>query len=57
MDQSLPTFTPCPCPGCDCPNRRAGWLRRFGLFAFVFFLVKGLAWLAVPAALAWWGVS
>ncbi|MCB9857564.1 MAG: hypothetical protein H6818_17925 [Phycisphaerales bacterium] len=33
-----------------CRNRR--WLARLGLWGFVFFLVKGLAWLIVPALLA-----
>lgn len=31
-------------------NRR--WMARLGLWGFVFFLVKGLAWLIVPALLA-----
>lgn len=25
------------------------WLKRFGVFGFLFFLVKGLLWLIVPA--------
>ncbi len=29
------------------------WLKRFGLGAFLFFLIKGLAWLA----LIWFGVD
>ncbi|HMN41538.1 MAG TPA: hypothetical protein PKE29_11885 [Phycisphaerales bacterium] len=29
--------------------------RRLGLAAFVFFLIKGLAWLVVPALMVWWG--
>lgn len=29
-----------------------GWLRRVGAVGFLFFLVKGLAWLAVPLILA-----
>lgn len=32
--------------------RRARWAGRLGLAAFLFFLIKGLAWLCVPAALA-----
>lgn len=28
------------------------WGKRLGLVAFAFFLLKGLAWLVVPAALA-----
>lgn len=34
---------PCPVPT---------WLRRLGLAGFLFFLIKGLAWLVVPALLA-----
>lgn len=30
---------------------------RFGLAAFIFFTVKGLLWLIVPAAIAWWAMS
>lgn len=26
---------------------RVGWLRRFGWLGFVFFLAKGLVWLAI----------
>jgi hypothetical protein len=37
--------------GCPLPK----WARRVGLAAFVFFLVKGLLWLLVPAAVVWWG--
>ncbi|HRJ49994.1 MAG TPA: hypothetical protein PKU91_05650 [Phycisphaerales bacterium] len=29
------------------------WMRRFGAVAFLFFLIKGLAWLIVPAVIAW----
>jgi len=28
------------------------WLARLGVAGFVFFLLKGLAWLLIPAALA-----
>jgi hypothetical protein len=28
--------------------------RRMGVAAIVFFVVKGLAWLALPAMLMWW---
>lgn len=28
------------------------WGKRFGVFAFCFFLIKGLAWLVVPAVVA-----
>lgn len=38
------------------PVQSAKWARRLGLAAFLFFLIKGLAWLAVPAVLAAWAV-
>ena len=28
--------------------------RRLGLAAILFFLIKGLAWLVVPALMVWW---
>ncbi len=28
------------------------WIKRLGLWGFLFFLVKGLLWLAIPALLA-----
>lgn len=31
----------------------ARWGKRLGVFAFCFFLIKGLAWLVVPAAVAY----
>lgn len=37
---------------------RSTWLRhvrRLGWVGFLFFFVKGLAWLAVPAAIAYLG--
>lgn len=33
-------------------GRVAAWGTRLGALAFAFFLIKGLAWLVVPAALA-----
>ena len=30
---------------------RASWLRRLGVAGFLFFLIKGLLWLLVPAFL------
>ena len=30
------------------------WARRLGIAGFLFFLIKGLLWLAVPAALVAW---
>ena len=35
---------------------RGKWAKRLGAAAFCFFLIKGLAWLAVPAVLAAWAV-
>ncbi len=38
------------------PSSRAiGWLKRLGFGGFMFFLIKGLLWLAIPALLAWLG--
>lgn len=33
---------------------RTPWLRRIGVAGFLFFLIKGLLWLTVPAAIAAW---
>jgi hypothetical protein len=30
------------------------WIKRLGFWGFLFFLVKGLLWLAIPALLAIW---
>jgi len=35
-------------------NNRKKWLKRLGVAGFVFFLVKGIAWIVV-AVLAWKG--
>lgn len=37
-------------PGAKCPAKR--WGTRAGVAVFAFFLIKGLAWLVVPAAIA-----
>lgn len=37
-------------PGAKCPAKR--WGTRAGVAVFAFFLIKGLAWLVVPAAVA-----
>lgn len=34
------------------PSRGRKWLKRFGIWGFLFFLVKGLVWLGIAA----WGV-
>ena len=31
----------------------ARWTRRFGVLGFLFFFVKGMLWLTVPAVLGW----
>lgn len=35
----------------------ATWIKRFGVAGFLFFFVKGLLWLIVPAVLIWSGIS
>ena len=32
----------------------ATWFKRLGFWGFMFFLVKGLLWLLVPALVALW---
>jgi hypothetical protein len=32
------------------------WLKRFGVAGFLFFLIKGLLWLIVPALLVFFGI-
>jgi hypothetical protein len=32
--------------------RLQGWIRKMGFWGFLFFLVKGLLWLTVPALVA-----
>lgn len=34
---------------------RRDWLKRAGLAGTLFFLIKGLLWIIVPALLAWIG--
>jgi len=38
-----------------CPAKK--WVKRFGAAGFVFFLVKGLLWLIVPAAIAYFSLN
>jgi hypothetical protein len=33
------------------------WTKRVGLAAFLFFLVKGLLWLIVPAVIAYFSLN
>lgn len=35
----------------------ARWLKRFGVAGFLFFLIKGLLWLIVPALIAYFAVN
>lgn len=42
---------PSPSPGTASSARAGRFAKRLGAGAFLFFLVKGLAWLAVPAYL------
>lgn len=46
LEQSAPVPAKCPLPK---------FARRLGAAAFLFFLIKGLLWLLVPALLVWWG--
>jgi hypothetical protein len=39
------------------PRPAPAWLKRLGVGGFLFFLVKGLLWLLVPAALTVAGLS
>ena len=33
------------------------WTKRLGLAAFLFFLIKGLLWLIVPAVIAYFALN
>ena len=33
------------------------WIKRLGFWGVLFFLVKGLLWLAIPALLALWATD
>lgn len=39
------------------PKLQPVWLKRIGVGGFLFFLIKGLLWLTVPAVLAMAGIS
>jgi len=34
-------------------NLVASWIKRFGVAGFLFFLIKGLLWLIVPALIGY----
>jgi hypothetical protein len=38
-------------------NSYSKLLKRFGIAGFLFFFIKGLLWLIVPAVLIWFGIS
>lgn len=38
-------------------QRIPAWLRRAGMAGFLFFLIKGLFWLAAPFLIAWFGMA
>ena len=38
-------------------GKAAKWTKRFGTAAFLFFLIKGLLWLLVPAVIAYFSLS
>jgi hypothetical protein len=45
----------------DEPRKRkcpaVGWVKRFGIAGFLFFLIKGLLWLIVPGLIAYFSMS
>lgn len=51
--EDRPTLDPLPRTDGDArpPRRGLAWLRRFGAAGFLFFLGKGLLWLALPTLL------
>jgi hypothetical protein len=34
-----------------------GWIKRVGFWGFLFFLVKGLLWLTIPALIAFFAAN
>lgn len=38
-------------------NRLVEWVKRFGIAGFMFFLIKGLLWLIVPALIAYFSIT
>lgn len=40
----------------DRPSKWKRFAGRFGLALLIFYTVKGLLWLIVPAAIAWWAM-
>ena len=47
-----------PLCGANPKHMRVGkWIKRLGVWGFLFFLVKGLLWLLIPALVAFWASS
>ncbi len=38
-------------------NKVLIWLKRLGLAGFLFFLIKGLLWLIIPALIAYFSLT
>jgi hypothetical protein len=38
-------------------SRAAQWFKRFGVAGFLFFLIKGLLWLIIPALIAYFSIN
>ncbi|HEY0462547.1 MAG TPA: hypothetical protein VGC97_25665 [Pyrinomonadaceae bacterium] len=38
-------------------SRAAHWVRRFGVAGFLFFLIKGLLWLIIPALITYFSIN
>lgn len=54
LPNATPTEPPEVLPQSDRgPKAAARWGKRLGIVAFLFFLIKGLAWLIVPVAVAY----
>jgi hypothetical protein len=41
----------------DKNDQTKSWLKRLGVAGFLFFLIKGLLWLIVPAAIAYFSLN
>jgi len=38
-------------------NSNVSWKKRLGIAAFLFFLIKGLLWLIIPALIAYFSLK
>ncbi len=43
-----------PAPTSPAPSKLRAYLARFGIGAFLFFTIKGLLWLIIPALIVAW---